>query len=136
MFSYDRKEHIDYLKNLTKEGTYQDYQNEIYHMVELGIKINNEGAVEIACNKLIDQADGVCYGDLFFPMERKKTDIHTAHATAEKIVETLCRYGIDVDESCLYYNTTLHGFMYTAVAIKADDAPDLYAGQARTFLIR
>ena len=131
-FNYERKEHIDYLDNLVKEGTYQDYQNAIHDMKENLLKeLKNKG---LFVGIVVDQADDICYGDIMFPLSK---DLDTLELNAEKIIQVLKELDIEQDFSCLYYNTALCCFMYTVVAIKASDSPDMYHGIDRDkFIMR
>lgn len=132
LFNYDRENHKEYLKNLVKEGTYQDYENAIYEMTKLCKKIK---AKNIECSQFIDQVDNVCYGDIFFPMPQG-ANLTTLYFGASEIINLLHELGVNCDNSCIYFNTTLFGYMYTVVAIKADDAPDLYKQGTRNFIVR
>lgn len=130
-FTYERKEYQDYLKKITHKGTYQDYENTIYEMVNIGKNIVEHG---LHCHWLIDQIDNFYYGDLFFPIPKDTSS--DLYFEAGKIIGTLNRLGIKCNNSCFYFNKVLHGFMYTLVVVEADDGPDLYNGQTRTFVVR
>lgn len=124
MFSYERKEHIDYIDNLIKEGSYQDYQNAIKDLNNLAFKLKIK---EYNVNIIVDQADGICYGDIMFIV----SNTNDLNSDAKQIIEALKSFGINCDSSCLYFNVPLSCFMYTAVAIKTDNSPDWYSGKER-----
>ncbi len=124
IFNYERKEHTEYLDNLVKEGTYQEYLNALDEAKSLVRKLENE---EFLVGLVVDQADNICYADIMFCSETLQLD-DTLQLNAEKIIQLLRKAGIEQDFSCLYFNVPLACFMYTITAIKANDVPNWYSG--------
>lgn len=133
-FEYEREDYQQYLENLTKEGTYQEYENAIFEMNTLKNKLRDEG---FDVHALIDQVDNIYYGDILFHMPKQITELGL-YFRAGQIIGTLSRMNAitSEDNSCIYFNKAMNGFMYTAVAIQADDGPDLYAQNTRKFIVR
>lgn len=135
LLPYRREKHAKYLDGITKEGVYQDYENAIYDMNELKNKLREKG---VDAHSVIDQADGIYYGDIMFPMPKDANE-SKLYFKAGRIIGELVNAGAiepKINDSCLYFNEAMWAFMYTAVAIKADDGPDLYAQGTRNFVIR
>ena len=135
ILKYERDSYQKYLKNLTKEGTYQDYENAIYKMNELRKCLDEKG---FKVKTLIDQVDNVYYGDIMFAVPENTTE-SGLYYRAGRIIGELINAGViepKVNDSCLYFNEALYAFMYTGVAIKAEDGPQLYEQGTRTFVVR
>lgn len=135
LLKYEREGYQKYLKELTKEGTYQDYENAIFEMNKLKNQFKAKGANVVS---LIDQVDKTYYGDIMFCMPKGITE-DALYFKAGRIIGELINAGAiepKTNDSCLYFNQEMWGFMYTAVAIKADDGPDLYAEDTRKFIVR
>lgn len=127
MFDYERKEHIEYLDNLVKEGSYQDYKNALKDLKNLSVKLKSK---DFNVKIVVDQVDNICYGDIIFIISNTKT----LYSEAKRIIEALKELKVDCDSSCLYFNVPLSGFMYTAIAIKADNSPDWYSEEERIII--
>ena len=135
LLKYERESYQKYLENLRKEGTYQEYENAIYEMNKLKNKLKDAGFDTVS---LIDQVDNIYYGDIMFCMP-KNIDESALYFRAGRIIGTLINQGAiepKCNDSCLYFNKEMWGFMYTVVAIKADDGPNLYAEGTRKFIVR
>lgn len=136
MFKYDREKHVEYLENLKRKGTYEEYQQEMEKLQELGAKIREKGH---SINIVVDQADGVYWGDIFFHLNSKPNNEDAIAFKAGEICGILSNFGIPVSVDAVYYNRTFNGLMYTMVAIEAD-GPELYPEEVRlnrdTFLMR
>lgn len=137
MYSYDRKEHVEYLDKLIEDGSYQDYENKIYHLNQMR-NIMREQAQITGVNHIqvvIDQSDGISWGDIIFVLD-KSVEYDALPTVATECVAALNERGVQCNESALYFNRTMNGFLYTGVAVRAADAPDLYESGTRTFVVR
>lgn len=136
MFSYNRKAHLNYLKSITKVGTYEEYSKEVENLKELQQKIKQDG---VPVKVVIDQADGVYWGDIMFMLDRKPVTHEFISFKAGEVSGILSKYEITVNPDSLYYNARMNAIMYTAVAIKAN-GPEMYPEEIRlnrqTFLVR
>ena len=135
LLEYERDEYQKYLKDNTKEATYQDFENEIYKMNELRKSLKEKG-YEVAA--LIDQVDNVYYGDILFKVPKGLSETEL-HKESERIVKELVSTGVidsNCGDICMYFNKVLWGFLYTAVIVKDPNGPNLYAGGSRSFVIR
>ena len=139
-FEYEREDYQDNLKRIKRVGTYQDYENAIYEMNELKKDIVASLPAHpiphidnIVC--IIDQVDNVYWGDIGF-----HTDTLLDESDIYFIAGIICAELRERAEECwsysMYYNQCMQMFMYTKVCIEANDGPDLYAGQERTFVLR
>lgn len=136
MFSYNRKAHLNYLKSITKTGTYEEYLKEVDNLKELHQKIKKDGPpVKI----VVDQADGIYWGDIMFMLDRKPISHEFISFKAGEVSGILSKYGITINPDSLYYNARMNAIMYTAVAIKAN-GPEMYPEEIKlnrqTFLVR
>lgn len=141
MYSYEREEHILYLENLVKDGTYQDFENEVFQMNELRKKIlsslDNLSVVMIdSVVSLIDQVDGIYYADIGFHLTNVAAQTLPLSVVAKTCVNALAEHGVKQTEDSLYYNEVLQMFMFTSVAIRNDDGPNLYGQKERLFVVR
>ena len=136
MFSYNRKAHLNYLKSITKTGTYEEYLKEIENLKDLQQKIKQDGA---PVKVVIDQADGIYWGDIMFMLDRTPMTHEFVSFKTGEASEILNKYGITANQDSFYYNKNMNAIMYTAVAIKAN-GPEMYSEEARlnrqTFLVR
>jgi hypothetical protein len=131
MFSYDRKPHLEYLNNLIKNGTYEEYQEELTNLRELNEKLDKDGMNTYV---IIDQSDNIYWGDIMFVLNDSNVSFN-----AEKICSILKKHGITTSLDSLYYNTAIKAIMYTAIAIKTKGPefyPDYVMQNKDFFLVR
>lgn len=135
VLKYERGNYQNYLERITKDGTYQDYENAIYEMNELRKRFKEKG---IEAKTLIDQVDNVYYGDIAFPLPQGINEL-SVYLRAGRIIGELVNAGViesKINDACLYFNRALNSLMYTGVVVKAEDGPDLYAQGTREFIVR
>ena len=135
VLEYERGSYQRYLEHLTKDGTYQDYENAIYDMNEIRKRFKEKG---IEAKTLIDQVGKVYYGDIAFPLPQGINEL-SIYLRAGRIIGELVNAGVieaKINDTCLYFNRALNSLMYTGVVIKAEDGPDLYAQGTRAFVVR
>jgi hypothetical protein len=137
-FEYEREDYQQYLERLKHKGTYQEYENAIFEMNELKNDIKADlGDIphvdKVAC--LIDQVDNVYWGDIGFHCE-KPLDQYDVFLVAGAICGVLEKHAESCYSYSLYYNNAMDMFMYTKVAVEADDGPNLYAEGTRRFVVR
>ena len=135
VLKYERGNYQNYLERITKDGTYQDYENAIYEMNELRKRFKEKG---IEAKTLIDQVDNVYYGDIAFPLPQGINEL-SVYLRAGRIIGELVNAGViesKINDACLYFNRALNSLRYTGVVVKAEDVPDLYAQGTREFIVR
>lgn len=137
-FEYEREEYQAHLKRIERNGTYQEYENEIFEMNQLKNDLvknmeNIPHVDNISC--LIDQVENCYYGDIGFHTD-KLLDEFDVFFVAGAICAAIREEGEECQQYSLYYNRAVQSFMFTKVCICANDGPNLYAQGTQRFVIR
>ena len=134
ILEYERESYQKYLSKITHKGTYKEYEDALFEMSNLKNLLMLHG---YDTNVAVDQVDNTYYCDILFHAPKGASESEL-YSMAGKIIGELINLNIiepKCNDSCIYYNEPMNGFMFTAVAIEAEDGPALYK-DGRKFTVR